>query len=49
MEVFVNGGRECVTRVIYPGQDALGIEVFADGGAATARSVEVWQLGSVWP
>jgi len=49
MEVFINGGRECVTRVIYPGQDALGIEVFAQGGPAVVRSLDVWHLGSIWP
>jgi len=49
MEVFVDGGRECVTRVIYPGQSDLGVEVFAEGGSAAVRSLDVWQMGSVWP
>ena len=29
MEVFVNDGRTCATRIIYPPEDAQGIEVFA--------------------
>ncbi len=49
MEAFINGGRECVTRVIHPGQDDLGIEVFAQGGTATVESLDVWQMKSVWP
>ncbi|MBM4034749.1 MAG: glycoside hydrolase family 32 protein, partial [Planctomycetes bacterium] len=49
MEIFINGGRECVTRVIYPGQDDLGVEAFAEGGSATIRALDVWLLGSIWP
>ena len=48
LEVFIDGGRECVTQVIYPGGDDLGVEVFAEGGTATVRSLDVWQLGSIW-
>ena len=48
LEVFVNGGRHCVTKVIYPGQDALGIGLFAEGGSATACSIDIWQMRSAW-
>jgi len=49
LEVFINGGRECVTRIIYPGQDDLGVEAFAEGGSAAIRVLDVWLLGSIWP
>ncbi len=47
MEVFVNGGRYCVTRVIYPGEKDLGVEVFSEGGKA-AVSIDVWRMNSIW-
>jgi len=49
MEAFINGGRECVTRVVYPGGEGLGIEVFAEGGHATLLSVDFWEISSIWP
>jgi len=49
MEVFVNDGRACVTQVVYPGQNDLGLEVFAEGGRVTLLSLDVWQLSSIWP
>ena len=48
MEVFVNGGREVITRVIYPGEQDLGIEVFARGGSAQIKSLDVWQMNPIW-
>ncbi len=48
MEVFVNGGRACVTRVIYPGEKDLGVELFAEGGGVIVRSLDVWEMKSVW-
>lgn len=48
MEVFAGGGRECITRVIYPGEDDLGTEVFAEGGTARLESVDVWKMKSIW-
>ncbi len=49
MEVFVNGGRESVTRVIHPGQKDLGIEVFAEGGTAQVRKIDLWEMKAIWP
>ncbi len=49
MEVFVNDGRACVTQVVYPGPNDLGLEVFAEGGRATLLSLDVWQISSIWP
>ena len=48
MEIFVNDGREAVAKVIYPGEKDLGIELFALGGGATVRSLDIWQLKPIW-
>ena len=48
MEVFVNDGRPCVTRVIDAEPDDVGIEAFAVGGAAVLKRVDVWQMEPVW-
>ncbi|MBC7235857.1 MAG: glycoside hydrolase family 32 protein [Chloroflexi bacterium] len=44
LEVFANR-RQCVTQRIYPTrEDSLGVALFAQGSAATVRSVEAWQM-----
>jgi len=44
VEVFANG-HTCLTGRVYPaGKNSTGAAVFADGGAATAVSLEVWDL-----
>jgi beta-fructofuranosidase len=48
VEVFANG-RVCLTSRVYPTRpDSLGVALFAEGGAAEARSVDVWEVGSIW-
>jgi beta-fructofuranosidase len=46
--VEVYAGGLCVTRVVYPGKEDLGVEAFAEGGTATLRSLEAWPVGSIW-
>ena len=47
LEIFANG-RQCVTQRIYPTRvDSTGIRLFARGGRATARLVEVWDMEPV--
>jgi len=41
MEVFVNEGQTCATRVIYPGQRDLGIELFAEEGNVALGSLDI--------
>ncbi len=48
MEVFVADGRAAATRVIYPREEDLGIELFAVGGSATAQSLDIWKMKSIW-
>jgi len=44
IEVFVNGGRQTVARVMAAPDTDLGIEAFTDGSCA----VDVWKLKSIW-
>jgi len=46
MELFINDGRQTVTRVAIPPSPALHLEVAATGGMATLRSLTVWLI---WP
>jgi beta-fructofuranosidase len=48
MEVFANDGHRAVAKVIYPGEKDVGIELFATGGTARIKSVDVWQMKSIW-
>ena len=48
MEVFINDGRETVTRAIYPEEQDLGIELFGSAGSARLRALDVWQMRGVW-
>ena len=40
LEIFVNGGRRTITKVIYPPEQDLGIEAYSNGEV----SVDVWPL-----
>jgi sucrose-6-phosphate hydrolase SacC (GH32 family) len=48
LEVYVNDGRECITRVIEAREDDLDVEWFATGGGATVTSIDAWPLRSIW-
>jgi sucrose-6-phosphate hydrolase SacC (GH32 family) len=47
MEVFANN-RACFTRVIFPGENDLGVGAFATGGKVGLRSFEAWPMRSIW-
>ena len=48
VEVFVNG-RQCVAVRVYPGrEDSLGVSLRAQGSPATLKSLDVYQMGSIW-
>ena len=50
VEVFANGGRHYLANRIYPARaDSLGVEVFALGGGAKVRTVDVWRMEAIWP
>ncbi|HOX39877.1 MAG TPA: GH32 C-terminal domain-containing protein [Candidatus Brocadiia bacterium] len=49
VEVFANG-RQCVTQRIYPTRpDAVGVSLFAKGGAAKIVSADAWDMAPTNP
>jgi len=44
VEVFAEGGRQALSRVVYPPAGATGLRLYAKGGPARARQVRVWDL-----
>jgi beta-fructofuranosidase len=48
VEVFVNG-KQCVAVRVYPSRDdSLGISLRAQGQDAELKSLETWQMHSIW-
>jgi len=47
MEVYVNG-RACLSRAIYSPAEDLGTAVWAEGGAATVKSLDAWRIKPIW-
>ena len=49
IEVFAND-RVCLTSRVYPTlADSRGVRPFANGAAAALRSLDVWDMLSIWP
>jgi beta-fructofuranosidase len=48
MEIFANDGYRAVAKVIYPEEKDVGIALFATGGKAHVKSLDVWQMKSIW-
>jgi len=49
LEIFSGDGRINMTYCISPLAQNKRLAVFAQGGEATVRSLEVWELKSAWP
>ena len=48
VEVFVNG-RQCVAVRVYPGRaDSVGVSLRSQGSDATLRSLDAWQMKSIY-
>jgi beta-fructofuranosidase len=48
IEVFVNDGRACITRKIFPRPDDMGFEVFSENGTTLIKSFDFWKLKEIW-
>ncbi|WP_224723244.1 glycoside hydrolase family 32 protein [Paenibacillus vietnamensis] len=48
IELFVGSGETVFTTLMYPSPGSDGLELFASGGSAVFRSVEVYRLASIW-
>ncbi len=48
VEVFVNG-RQCVAVRVYPDRpDSVGVSLRAQGSAAKVKSLDAWQMDSIY-
>ena len=47
LEVFVNGGRLAVTRVIDAPLEDTGVELVAHQGSASVIALEAWTMGAI--
>ncbi|WNS43614.1 GH32 C-terminal domain-containing protein [Paenibacillus sp. MMS20-IR301] len=47
VEVYANGLKSLTTRVYPSRTDALGLEIWGDG-AALVKSMEIWDMQSIW-
>jgi beta-fructofuranosidase len=48
IEVYANR-TACITGRIYPSRsDSLGVDVFAGSGGVRLRSLDTWQMASIW-
>jgi beta-fructofuranosidase len=47
IEVYANR-RACYSRPIDAGPEDLGVEAFAEGGLATLRSLDAWEMKPIW-
>jgi beta-fructofuranosidase len=48
IEVFAND-HVCLASRVYPSRpDSLGVALFAQGGAAELRSLDSWEVDSIW-
>lgn len=48
IEVFANEGQATMTSRIYPNEDRLGIEVFADVEDVRIKELTYWKLKDIW-
>ena len=49
IEIFTGDGRVNMAYCFLPPASDKSLAVFAQGGEATVRSLEVWELKSTWP
>ena len=48
IEMFINGGLLCATKVVYPSMDDFDFEIFSPQGEVTITAIDVWQMKSIW-
>jgi len=48
LELFINDGQECLTRIIDASNAMTGIEVFARNGNCVFKHIEIWNIRSIW-
>jgi len=49
VEVFADDGRAVISGLIFPQASSTGLELYAEGGEAGVRRLEVWELERAMP
>ncbi|HNK64038.1 MAG TPA: GH32 C-terminal domain-containing protein, partial [Anaerolineales bacterium] len=44
VEVFANNGLTCLSDLIYPSAESLGLEFFTTGGGVHIRSLDIYRM-----
>jgi sucrose-6-phosphate hydrolase SacC (GH32 family) len=48
IELFASDGRHVMSFCFVPAPDATSVSLTAEGGTARVRSLDIWQLKSIW-
>jgi sucrose-6-phosphate hydrolase SacC (GH32 family) len=48
VEVFADRGRRVITDQVFPSAGSDRVQLFAEGGRASARTLRLWQMQSIW-
>jgi fructan beta-fructosidase len=48
VEVFADTGQRVITDQVFPSASSDRVQLFADGGNATVRSLKMWRMESIW-
>jgi beta-fructofuranosidase len=48
IEIFVNDGLLCATKVIYPHMGDLNFEIFTQEEKTLLESIDIWKVNSIW-
>ncbi|MGB5847461.1 MAG: GH32 C-terminal domain-containing protein, partial [Ignavibacteriaceae bacterium] len=48
IEIFVNDGLLCATKVIYPHMRNLNFEIFTQEEKTSIESIDIWNMNSIW-
>ena len=46
VEVFANGGLRTITDQIFPDEDSVGVQIYAEGGEVGIDSLDIWKLST---
>jgi len=48
IEMFINGGLLCATKVVYPSMNNFDFEIFSPNGKVAIETVDMWKMKSIW-
>ncbi len=48
IEIFINDGEACATKVIYPDKENLNFEIFSTDKNVVIKDLKLWEMKSIW-